>query len=407
MIHIKDVLTLDGTQVDHFVASRIDQEIDGRGLLLMPALIDPHVHFRTPGLEHKEDWAHAARAAISGGITTVFDMPNTLPASISVNRLKEKKEIIDQALKAADIPLNYKLYLGADKTHFEQISEAKEQACALKIFMGSSTGDLVMDDESSLHAAFSLAAAHNMIVAVHAEDEALIHTRQNAYLGPNTPLAHSIIRNREVAYRATEKAIHLARLYKTRLYLLHISTKEEMQLIKSAKQDGVAVFAEVTPHHLFLTQDDYATHGTHVQMNPPLRTQDDCDALFAAIHEGIVDTIGSDHAPHTQLEKNQPYGKAPSGIPGVETTLPLLLNAHHEGKITLKQIVSLMRTRIETIFNLIPTDDWVLVDLKKRQKPERLHTKCDFSPYSDRELQGFPVTTILKGRAYDLASLLP
>jgi len=407
VISIKNILTLDGTHADHEIASQEDRVIDGSALLLLPALIDPHVHFRTPGLEHKEDWHHAARACLSGGITTVFDMPNTLPACVTMKQLREKERIIDGQLESVGIPLHYRLYLGADKSHFDEIVKAKGHAVGLKVFMGSSTGGLVMDDESSLHAAFSLAAVHGLVLTVHAEDEALIHERQRAYTGPQSVEAHSIIRNREVAIRATEKAIGLAKMYGTRLYLAHISTKEEIALIAEAKREGVTVFCEVTPHHLFLTEKDYAHHGTSVQMNPPLRSQEDCDALFEGIRSGVVDTIGSDHAPHTRTEKDQPYGKAPSGIPGVETTLPLLLNAHHEGKIELKRIVSLMRFKIEEIFGLTPTDDFVLVDLKKRGKIERLYTKCNFSPYADRVLSGFPVTTILKGKIYDLTRLLP
>lgn len=395
-------MTVEGKRVDWELESDSDEIIDGTGLLIMPALIDPHVHFRTPGLEHKENWLSASKAAIRGGITTVFDMPNTVPASITLDKIRDKKQLIDSQLEVAGIPLRYNLYLGADKLHFAEIERAKEDVIGLKIFMGSSTGDLVMDDEESLEAAFQLAAENDILVAVHAEDEALLKERKAACKDLSFPRLHSHIRSHEVAYLATKKAIELAKKYGARLYLLHIGTRQEVELIAAAKKEGVKVFAETTPHHLFLTEEAYDTLGSKVQMNPPLRTADDVDALWKGIREGVIDTIGSDHAPHTLTEKDQPYGLCPSGIPGVETTLPLLLNAVHEGRLKLSDIIRLMLTRVETIFRLEPNDDVVLVDLEKTKmlKNEELATKCGWSPYAGRELKGWPVTTILKGKVF-------
>lgn len=405
MITIRNAQSPEGRSIDLALESESNEAIDAEGLTLIPALIDPHVHFRTPGLEHKETWETASKAAISGGITTVFDMPNTLPPTINKERLIEKKQRIDAQLKKAGIPLHYGLYLGADKSHFDQIARCKEECIGLKVFMGSSTGDLVMDDDSSLHSAFSLCAQHDMLLAVHAEDEALIQERKALFPHADHPRFHSQVRNDEVAFRATRKAIELSRLYKTRLYLLHIGTKREVDLIKQAKEEGLPVFAETTPHHLFLTQDAYETLGTKVQMNPPLRTEADRLALWEGIRNGTIDTIGSDHAPHTLEEKALPYGKAPSGIPGVETTLPLLLNAAAKGNITLSQIIRLMRTRVQEIFRIPPNDDWVLIDLKLSQAidEKRLKTKCGWSPYAGLTLIGWPVKTILKGRIYDIS----
>ncbi len=404
MITIRNAQSLKGRTIDLALTSEANETIDAEGLTLIPALIDPHVHFRTPGLEHKETWETASRAAISGGITTVFDMPNTLPPTITQERLQEKKQRIDSQLKSAGIPLHYGLYLGADKSHFDQIARCKRDCVALKVFMGSSTGNLVMDDDSSLHSAFSLCAQHDMLLAVHAEDETLIQERKALFPHADHPRFHSQIRNDEVAFRATRKAIELARLYKTRLYLLHIGTKREVELIKRAKEEGLSVFAETTPHHLFLTQDAYETLGTKVQMNPPVRTEADRLSLWEGIHNGTIDTIGSDHAPHTLKEKALPYGKAPSGIPGVETTLPLLLNAASQGHLTLSQIIRLMRSRVQEIFRLAPNEDWVLVDLNQVHTIEEklLKTKCGWSPYAGLSLKGWPVKTILRGKIYDL-----
>lgn len=403
MIHLKGVKTLDGDIVDMQIASSLSQEIDARGLTLLPALIDPHVHFRTPGFEHKENWQSGAKAAIYGGITTVFDMPNTLPTTITLERVQEKKALIDEQLKKISIPLHYGLYLGADKMHFDEVYRCKDLILGLKLFMGSSTGDLLMDDESSLHAIFSLAASHDLLLAVHAEDEALIQERKKLY-EPNHPRAHSLIRNEEVALRATQTAIELSRIYKTRTYLLHIGTKHEIEAIRKAKAAGIAVYAETTPHHLFLTTDSYEMLGTRVQMNPPIRAQEHLDALWHAIREGVIDTIGSDHAPHTLEEKAKPYGVAPSGIPGVETTLPLLLNAVHQGKIDLNTIVRLMRNNIERIFRLPSNEDYVLIDMHKTKTINngQLKTKCGWSPYAGWSLQGWPVFTILQGHVYAL-----
>jgi dihydroorotase len=403
MIHLKHVTTVEGEIVDLQLAGNQTRVIDAHGLTLLPGLIDPHVHFRTPGLEHKENWESGARAAIQGGITMVLDMPNTLPATITLERVKEKRELINTQLKRAGIGLRYGLYLGADKGHFEEIARCKDQVVAIKLFMGSSTGDLLMDDLSSLHAVFCLAAAHDLLLAVHAEDEALIHQRSNQLKGDH-PRMHSIIRNEEVALKATVLALELARVYGTRLYLLHISTKAEVEAIRRAKEAGVVVFAETTPHHLFLTTQDYEMLGTKVQMNPPIRSVDNCEALWKAINEGVIDTIGSDHAPHTLEEKARAYGKAPSGIPGVETTLPLLLNACHHGRLSLQKIVSLMHTRILEIFRFKSVEDYVLIDRNKVRSIDEAHlkTKCGWSPYTGRTLTGWPVYTILQGHVHDL-----
>ncbi len=402
MIEIINAQTLEGTVKSFAVPSHENVTIDATGLTLLPGLIDPHVHFRTPGLEHKENWQTGARAAIAGGITTVFDMPNTLPATITHKRVLEKKEIIENQLKEADIPLRYGLYLGADKKEFAQIAQAKSEVVGIKVFMGSSTGELLVDDEESLHTAFQCAAHNDLLLAIHAEDEQILRKQKALFKGENHPRIHSKLRSREAAYAATKKALDLAELYRTRLYLLHIGTKEEVELIKNAKKRGVLVFAETCINHLFLTEELYETLGTKVQMNPPIRAQEDIECLWKAIGDGTIDTIGSDHAPHTLEEKKQPYGVAPSGIPGVETTLPLLLNAMHEGRLTLSQIVKLMHDKILEIFRLPPNEDFILVDLSREKHIEEksLRTNVRWSPYSSWKLKGWPIYTVVQGRIY-------
>ncbi len=402
MIHLKNAQTIDGKVMDLSLQSKDDLAIDATGLTMFPGLIDPHVHFRTPGLEHKEDWRTAAKAAIAGGYTTVFDMPNTIPPTITESRLKDKHAIINAQLKEVDIPLRYKLFFGADKQHFNQIPLVAKDVIGIKVFMGCSTGDLVIDDDESLDAVFDIASKNNLIVAVHAEDEHLLNQNKMNYKGPMTYAAHSTLRNIEVARHAVEKAITLTRKYGTQLYILHVSSKPEIALIKMAKQEGLPVFAETTPHHLFLDESAYDTlHGRAV-VNPPLRLKEHNLELFNAIHEGIIDTIGSDHAPHTTSDKEKPYGQCPSGMPGIETTLALLLNAFHENQLLLQEIVSLTSTRARKIFHLAENDDMVLVDLNKIKTVDesKLNTKCGWSPFAGRSLKGWPVYTILDGRCY-------
>ena len=342
--------------------------IDGRELTRLPALIDPHVHFRTPGLEHKENWEWGALAALAGGYTTVFDMPNTLPPCTTKNRLKKKKEVITSQLSKIGIPLRFHLYFGTDPAHLDEIPKAKEEIIGLKVFMGHTTGNLLIDDKNCLHEIFATAAAHDLLVAVHVDGE-----------------------------KGMAQAIELAKLHKARLYLVHVSTKNELALIRQAKQEGLSVFAEVTPHHLFLTG--------RAKMNPPLRPKEDVEALFAGIDDETIDTIGSDHAPHTKIEKNLPYAKAPSGVPGIETTLPLLLTA--TPRLSLERIISLTRTRILEIFRLPPNDDTVLVDLEKERavRDDSLKTRCGWSPFAGKMLKGWPIYTILKGKVYEIEKL--
>lgn len=401
MITTKNVQTIQGQRTDLTVSSVQNIILDASHLLLMPALIDPHVHFRTPGAQYKEDWISGAHASLHGGYTTVLDMPNNDPPTLELSSLMQKKALIAQQLESAQIPLRYGLYLGADKRCISDIARCKDHVVGIKIFMGCSTGGLLIDDDETLQAVFYQAAQHNLLVAVHAEDEARIQSRKKI---TGSYRIHSRIRDAQVACIAVAKAINLARRYGTRLYLLHVSTEQEIELIARAKQEGLPIFAEATPHHLFLNQSDYADLQGRAIMNPPLRTQQDQQALIRAIKERIIDTIGSDHAPHTRQEKEKPYGLCPAGIPGIETTLPLLLTAYHQSIFSLEQIVDLTSKCAQEIFNLPTTQDYVLVDLMKERlvRDDALHTKCAWSPFSGRLLRGWPTHVILRGQLYDL-----
>jgi len=396
-------MTIDGRRIDHFIESDEEKIIEAEHLTLFPALIDPHVHFRVPGAEHKETWETAARAAIAGGITTVFDMPNNTPSCYSAERLEKKIALIEEQLKQAKIPLRYYLYLGADQAHLEEIPKVKDKIVGLKIYMGSSTGDLLMHNEAALEKAFRIAAENDVVVAVHAEDEAMIEKNRKELTGTH-PAIHSKIRNPAVAASALGQAIGLAKKYGTRLYVAHVSTREEIEWIRIAKKEGLAVYGEVSPHHLFLNDSAYEKLGSFALVNPPLRTALDNEALWDAIHDETIDTVGSDHAPHTIEEKKRPYGKAPSGFPSIELYFSLFLNAYHAKKISLDQIVSLTHTRPQEIFRIPLNEDIVLVDLEKKRTIDDAHlqTKVKWSPYAGMTVKGCPRYVILKGRVYTL-----
>lgn len=405
MIKIEKVRDIYGALIEvPAIESKQDIIINDAGLTLLPALIDPHVHFRTPGHEYKEDWRTAAQATIRGGYTTVFDMPNTLPPTITQKDLHDKKMLINAQLNEVGIPLRYQLFFGADKNHLDEIVKVKNEIIGIKVFMGCSTGNLVIDDDESLEKVFRIAAENDLIVAVHAEDEEMLKQRKVEFKDRKEYAVHSEIRNVAVAVRAVKKAIALTERYKTKLYILHVSSQEEVRLIDRAKQAGLPVYAETTPHHLFLDTSVYPALKGKAVVNPPLRMAEDRAALFDAIHTGIIDTIGSDHAPHTVAEKEKVYGECPSGMPGIETTLSLLLNAHYENLLSLEEIISLTSKRAREIFNLEKNNDVVLVALKKERvvKESELKTKCGWSPYAGRVLRGCAVYTVLGENCYKL-----
>lgn len=402
MITFTGVSKPDGTQFDFTVPADETKTIDAHGLTLLPGLIDPHVHFRTPGMEHKENWVSASKAAIRGGYTTVFDMPNTLPPTITAETLAAKKKLIDAQLKESGIPLRYQLFFGADKNHLDEIHKVRSGVAGIKVFMGCSTGNLVIDDDESLHAVFEAAAASGLLVAVHAEDEAMICERKVKFAAERSYETHSKIRSPDVAVRAVEKAIALSRQYQVPLYILHVSTEDEIDLIRAAKHENLPVYAETTPHHLFLNDTFYSALQGKALVNPPLRSPHHSEALFAAIREGIIDTVGSDHAPHTPYEKQQPYGSCPSGMPGIETTLPLLLTACRDGLLSMDNVSALTCHRARMIFHVPENMDAVLVDLNRMRSVDesKLATRCGWSPFADRELTGWPEYVVLRDRVF-------
>jgi dihydroorotase len=405
MITIKDVKTLKGSTETITLASSSEHIIDAKGLLtVLPALIDGHVHFCTLEGEYKESWITGAKAAIAGGVTTVVDMPNNISPCVDAASLKAKKQIIDEQLTSIGIPLHYRLYLGADKARFNEIGKLKKQIAGVKIDIGSSTCDLVMDNEKDLDQIFRLCAQENVLISLHAENERMLKKNEVISSGQTNPTTHSKVGDRFSAIQAIAQALQLAEKYSTELFILHVSTKEEVELIRKAKQKGVLVYAEVTPHHLFLNEQNYAKWGNKVVINPPLRTGEDQQALWKGIHDHTIDTVGSDHAPHTLEEETRKYGEVTFGVPRIETLLPLLLNAFSEGRLTLEHIVKLTRINPEQIFNLSHNTDVVLVNLEKKKEvsDKNLKTAYERSLFTGLTLKGWPEYTIVQGKIFQI-----
>lgn len=376
-------------------------EIDARGLTLLPGVIDPQVHFREPGLEHKEDLFTASCACAKGGVTSFLEMPNTRPLTISQSALDDKLQ-----RAASKCLVNYGFFIGATGENLPDLLSASPTP-GIKVFMGSMHGQLLVSQEEVLEAIF---AQGNRLIAVHAEDQARINQRKQEFAGIEDPAIHSQIQDNQAALLATQLALKLSKKYQRRLHILHMSTAEEAELLRHDKPSWVT--AEVTPQHLLLNTSAYATIGTLAQMNPPLRSPHDNEVLWQALRDGIIDFIATDHAPHTLAEKAQTYPNTPSGMPGVETSLPLMLTAAMAGKCTVAQVVQWMSKAIAVAYG-IPNKgeispgydaDLVLVDLKnyREVKREEVLSKCGWSSFEGWNLTGWPVTTIVGGEiVYD------
>lgn len=376
--------------------------LDARGMLVFPGLIDPQVHFREPGLTHKEDLASGSLAAVAGGVTSFFEMPNTKPPTIDPEALVDKLRRAEGRAHA-----DHAFFLGATPENAERLGEWEDApGCAgIKVFMGSSTGSLLIAGDADLE---RVLRSGRRRVAVHSEDEDRLLERYAA-IEPGTPVSrHPDVRDVECALRATTRLLNLVEKTGRPIHLLHVSTAEEIALLRE-RALGDLVTAEVTPHHLFLEAPDcYERLGSLVQMNPPIRDRRHRDALREALIDGTLTCIGSDHAPHSLEEKARPYPESPSGIPGVQTTLPLLLTAVRDGWLAYPDIVRICVTGPVRAYGLADkgelrpgaAGDLVLVDLS-RQDPlpaSWLRSRAGYSPYESMPLAGLPVATVLRGR---------
>jgi len=371
--------------------------IDADGFHIIPGAIDPQVHFREPGLTHKEDIESGSRAAVAGGVTTFFEMPNTKPATITSELLSQKFDIASKTSIA-----NYSFFLGATPDNFAEIANMQDN-CGLKIFMGSSTGDLLVDSDAALDEIFKQC---NKVIAIHSEDEAILKKIAEQGIGENFT-DHPKARPVEAAVTSTVKAINLALKYKKRLHVLHLSTAEEVEIIRKHKHTNL-ITAETTPQHLLLSAPSiYEEKGAFAQMNPPIREQRHQDELWKGILDGTIECIATDHAPHTLEEKKLPYGKAPAGMPGVQTSLPLMLNEVSNKRITMEQVVKWMCENPAKVYKIknkgfLKTGydaDITIIDmnLEKIISASEMESKCGWTVFDGCKIKGAPIITIVNG----------
>lgn len=360
------------------------EALDCSGLVILPGMIDVHVHFRDFAEAYKEDWQSGGRAAVKGGVTMVLEMPNTDPPTLTPAAARRKRELAERSL------VDFGLYGGLIEENIELIPLLAEEVQAFKLYLGQTTGGLTVTDPGALKEILQGVALTGKVLSVHAQRDGG---------SSRTTTASSEARD-------FERIIDLAVRYGFKLHLAHVSTGEGVRLIEQAKGD-VDLTAETCPHYLFLTEEDLAREGARLKVNPPLARESDRGLLWEALQEGLIDMVASDHAPHTLEEKEQEFTLAPAGLPGVETTLPLLLDATNRGKLQLRRLVELFSTNPARRFGLERRGrievgyraDFTIVDLDLTRcvDEDELATKCGWSPFADYELRGWPVMTIVGG----------
>jgi dihydroorotase len=379
--------------------------IDAQGKLLMPGVIDDQVHFREPGLTHKGDLESESRAAVAGGITSFMEMPNTTPPTLSLELLEQKF-----ALAAEKSLANYSFYMGTSNDNVDEVLKVNpEKVCGIKIFLGASTGNLLVDSEETLHRLF---AESRLLIATHCEDENIIRQNAASYrekYGEDVPIEmHPLIRSEEACYRSSAYAVNLARKYGTRLHVLHLSTARELALFQSGLLlHEKKITAEVCVHHLWFSNEDYKKLGTRIKWNPAIKNPTDRDALFNGLLDNRLDVLATDHAPHTMAEKQNTYFSAPSGGPLVQHSLQAMLEFYHQGRISLKTIVEKMCHAPAVCFQIRKRGfirpgylaDLVLVDLNR---PYQVNTKnilykCGWSPFDGYTFKSSVSHTFVNG----------
>ncbi|TWR31611.1 dihydroorotase [Mucilaginibacter pallidiroseus] len=402
-----DVLVKDGLidRIDTTIDAIADKEINAEGLHLFPGCIDDQVHFREPGLTYKGEIYTESRAAVAGGITSFMEMPNTVPNTLTQQLLQDKYDIA-----AKNSPANYSFFMGASNDNLDEVLRTDtKNVCGIKVFMGSSTGNMLVDNPTTLEHLF---ANSPMLIATHCEDEATIKSNLAHYkqlLGENIPIKlHPKIRSAEACYLSSSMAVELAKKHNTRLHILHISTGRETHLFSNdIPLADKRITAEACIHHLWFSDEDYAEKGNLIKWNPAVKTAEDREAILAAVLDGRIDVIATDHAPHTAEEKAQPYLQAPSGGPLVQHALVAMLELYHQGKITLEQIAEKMAHNVATIFQIEKRGfiregyhaDLVLANLNSSWQVNKgnIFYKCGWSPFEGNSFKSKIVSTIISG----------
>ncbi|MBT3532422.1 MAG: dihydroorotase [Rhodospirillaceae bacterium] len=401
-IDLGDIGVRDGRTVaiGDLTTASADETVDATGLHVLPGVIDTQVHFREPGNEHKEDLEAGSRGAVLGGVTAVFEMPNTAPLTTNPEALADK------LARAKDrMWCEHAFYMGGTGENAEQLAELERLpgCCGVKIFMGSSTGNLLTEDDPTLR---RILGTIRRRCAVHAEDEPRLKERQHLAEAAADPAAHPLWRDPETALRATKRLLAIARETGARVHVLHITTADEMRFLAQNK-DIASV--EATPQHLTLAAPEcYAELGTRAQMNPPIRDESHRQGLWWGLDQGVVDVIGSDHAPHTLAEKAETYPASPSGMPGVQTLLPIMLDHVASNRLSLLRLMDLLCAGPARLFGIagkgriaVGNDgDFTLVDLAARRRisDQDMANRSGWTPFHDREVTGWPMATIIRGQ---------
>ncbi|RWY53964.1 dihydroorotase [Mucilaginibacter gilvus] len=404
---VADLLVKDGRidRIDSTINATADREINAEGLHLFPGCIDDQVHFREPGLTHKGNIYTESRAAVAGGITSFMEMPNTVPNTLTRELLEDKYAIAGQ-----NSPANYSFYMGASNDNLEEVLRTDtKNVCGIKVFMGSSTGNMLVDNPTTLE---NLFANSPMLIATHCEDEATIKSNLEHYkqlLGENIPIKlHPKIRSAEACYLSSSMAVELAKKHNTRLHILHISTEKETHLFSNEiPLEEKRITVEACIHHLWFSDADYETKGNLIKWNPAVKTAEDRDGILAAVLDGRIDVIATDHAPHTSEEKAQAYLQAPSGGPLVQHALVAMLELYKQGKITLEQIAEKMAHNVAKCFQIEKRGfiregywaDLVLVDLNQvwNVNKSNILYKCSWSPFEGQQFGSSVTHTIVCG----------
>lgn len=404
---IKDVFIKDGRIEkisDSINPKEGHREIDASGLYLIPGVIDDQVHFREPGLTHKANIGSEARAAVAGGTTSFMEMPNTNPPALTHALLEDK-----YAIAANTSVANYSFFMGVSNDNTDEVlrtNDRKKDICGIKIFMGSSTGNMLVDNYITLNKLFS---ESELLIATHCEDERIIKANKDLYPDADNASYHPLIRNTEACFESSFSAVQLAKKYNTRLHILHISTAKELQLFTNLfPLEDKRITSEVCVHHLYFTADDYAVQGNLIKCNPAIKAPENKAALWEALLDDRLDIIATDHAPHTWEEKQQPYQQAPAGVPLVQHSLLLMLEAVKEGKISLEKVVDKMCHAPATCFQIKERGyiregyhaDLVLLNLHDSTTvtKENILYKCGWSPFEGHTFPAQVTHTFVNGQ---------